>query len=210
MKIFPVYYFPPVSWFSAALHAGDIVLERHEFYRKQHYFNRTRILAANKVLKLTIPIVKAREHTPLHQREISFAENWARDHWISITSAYRSSPYFEFYEDRIERFFTDVNPNLFDHNLATIQFFIDALQLDIRLSFSDQFHGEGHYAQDFRPDFPARNAEPPTWFKPVPYQQVFGDSFAADLSMLDLLCNLGPRSVHVLRESYQPAESVGE
>jgi len=201
MKIFPVYYFPPIAWFAAALDAGEIVLERHEFYRKQNYFNRMQILGANKVLKLTIPILKAREHTPLLHREISFTENWARDHWISITSAYRSSPYFEFYESQLEPFFTQVNPNLFDHNRAIIDFFISALQIELPYTVTENFQPTDHYEADFRQALAARGESKTDWFQAVPYPQVFGEAFAPNLSILDLLCNMGPRSSQVLRES---------
>jgi hypothetical protein len=204
MKIFPLYYFPPVSWFAAASHAGEIVLEQHEFYKKQHYFNRTNILTPNGPLKLSLPIHKAEEHTPLRLRTISEEGNWQKVHWKSLESAYRSSPFFEFYEDRFTPFFEGGTRSLQERNLAALDALIDALHLDIRWSLSSSYQDSSHYEADFRDDFEARRRTSPPWFHPAPYQQVFGAEFVPDLGILDLLFNCGPDSVRILRESYRP------
>lgn len=207
MKIFPVYYFPPVSWFAAALHEGEIVLEQHEFYKKQHYFNRTNILTPNGLLKLSIPIRKAKEHTPVMHRNISFDWTWRRDHWRSLESAYRSSPFFEYYEDRLVPFFKKETESLLELNLGILEVLRDALKIDLKWTFSDGFHGSDHYERDLRPDFDPKRAAAPSWFKAAPYQQVFGEEFVPDLSIVDLLFNCGPESVRILRESYQEPSS---
>ena len=208
MKIFPVYYFPPVSWFAAAEQEGDIILEVWEHYRKQQLYNRARINTANKVLKITIPIRKAKEHTPVCKREISYDWNWPREHWVSITSAYRSSPYFEFYEDQLEPLFTERRSSLLDLNLAIIDTLRDALGLTFTYKLSERYHGESHYERDYRRSFHHNGEVLPEWFEAVPYQQVFGEDFVPDLSILDLLCCMGPAGVQVLKEGWK-AESEG-
>jgi hypothetical protein len=207
MKIFPVYYFPPVSWFAAALRSEEIVLEQYEFYKKQHFFNRMNILSPNGLLKLSIPIRKAKENTPLLYRKISYDWSWRKDHWRSLESAYRSSPFFEYYEDRLAPFFKEETGSLLELNLGILEVLRDALKIDLKWSLSDGFHGSDRYEADFRADFNARRQISPAWFRPVPYQQVFGEAFVPDLSILDLLFNCGPESVRILRESYQEPSS---
>lgn len=203
MKILPVYYFPPVAWFAAALHEKSFLLEQWEFYRKQQLFNRTRILGANGVLKLSIPIRKSKEYTPLCKREISHDWKWTREQWMSVTSAYRSSPYFEFYEDQLEPLFTEKPVSLLDHNLRIIQTISDALQLDLKWHLSDSYREADAYEKDYRSDFNAQQGSSPGWFQPEPYPHVFSDKFIPDLSILDLLCNQGPGSIEILRKSYK-------
>lgn len=208
MKVFPVYYFPPVSWFAAAVREQDIVLDVWEHFRKQHLYNRMRIMTSNKILKITIPVRKAKEHTPVCRREISYDWNWQREHWVSLTSAYRSSPYFEFYEDFLEGLFTERRESLLDLNLAAIDVVREALGLDFRYRLSDSYRDGSAYEKDYRGAFDPKGVHLPPGYQPQPYQQVFGDEFAQDLSIIDMMCCLGPRSGQVLKESWK-AESGG-
>lgn len=208
MKIFPVYYFPPISWFAAAVAEKEIVLEAHEHYRKQKLYNRARIMTANKVLKISMPIRKAKEHTPVSKRVISYDWNWPREHWVSLTSAYRSSPYFEYYEDLLEPFFKQPGDSLLEHNVAIIEAIRKALDLDFEYRLSERFLGSEQYERDYRQAFDPKGLEFPDWYAPVPYQQVFGESFVPDLSILDLMCCMGPASGQVLKEVWK-AESEG-
>lgn len=201
MKIFPVYYFPPVSWFAAALQAGDIVLERWQYYRKQQFFNRMEIKSPDKILRLSIPIQKAEEHTPVGLRTIAHDWNWRHDHWKSIESALRSSPYFEYYADRIEAFYKEPVDSLFDFNLAIITMVRDKLKLPIQWTISERYLEPAAYEEDYREAFNPKGGQMPPWFQPRSYLQVFGEVFSPDLSILDLMCNKGPESERILRES---------
>ncbi|MFM2375708.1 MAG: hypothetical protein RLZZ165_805 [Bacteroidota bacterium] len=201
MKIFPVFYFPPVSWFAAALQAERIVLEKWEHYRKQHFFNRMEIKTPDKVLKLSIPVRKAPDRTPLGQRCISHDAPWRHDHWKSIESALRSSPYFEYFESRIESFYAMPWDSLFEYNLGILTMVRDALKLPITWSVSERYLDSSCYEADFRKGFGQVDGQMPPWFQAKPYRQVFGDAFSPDLSILDLMCNKGPETERILRES---------
>jgi len=209
MKIFPVYYFPPVSWFAAALDAQTIVLEKWQYYRKQHYFNRMEIKTPDRVLRLSMPIQKAGEHTPVCQRQVANADQWRLDHWKSIESALRSSSYFEFFESRIAAFYDEPVGCLFDHNLAIITMVRDALRLDIQRTVSEKYLDSEHYEADYREAFDPKDGHMPPWFQPKPYLQVFGEVFAPDLSIIDLMCNKGPETERILRESIRRNEEYG-
>lgn len=208
MKIFPVYYFPSVSWFAAALQAETIVLEKWQYYRKQHFFNRMEIKTPDKVLRLSIPVKKAGEHTPLALRQISQDGTWRPDHWKSIESALRSSPYFEFFEDRIAQFYEEKWDLLFDYNLAILTMVRDSLHLPITWTISEKYLPSEHYEADYREAFDPKDGFMPEWFQPKSYLQVFGDVFSPDLSILDLMCNKGPETERILRDSFRGSEKL--
>lgn len=202
MKVFPVYYLPPISWFAALRQSSGIVLEAHEHYRKQQYFNRARIKGPNGVQSLSIPIVKAPEKTPIHTRRIAYQEDWQKNHWKSLEAGYRSSPYFEFYEDRFAPFYQQKWESLLEFNLEFLKVLFPLLDLEVNWTVSEQFFDADHYEEDFRPQFNARKVIAPSAFQAAPYQQVF-PGFEPDLSIIDLLCNEGPATHQLLRDSWK-------
>ena len=107
MKILlPLFYLPPISWFSEFLkEENEIILEQFENFPKQTYRNRCNIYGANGRLSLIIPINHNGKRV-LKELEISDRENWKKLHWKSIKTAYQSSPYFEFYENKMEDIFS--------------------------------------------------------------------------------------------------------
>ena len=202
MKILPVYYFPPVAWFAAAAQEQHVVLEQWIHYRKQNFYNRTCVKTPDKTLNLTIPIQKAADNTPLHQREISYDWHWQHDHWKSLESAYRRSPYFEYYENEIQSFFTIKESKLLDFNLKALQSICRILGMELEWKLSDAYEASAHYSQDLRHAFPTKTEELPQQFIPQPYLQVFGSTFTPNLSILDLLFNKGPESLGLLKASW--------
>ena len=97
-------YFPSIQYVKALLKAKDATFTLESNYQKQTYRNRCSIYGANGKLNLTIPI----QHTKRDGRQkdkvvkIMWEENWQKLHWRSLSSAYRSSPFFEFYEDELK------------------------------------------------------------------------------------------------------------
>ena len=94
-------YLPPVSYFHAIAQTTDaITIDKFEHFPKQTFRNRTQIGTANGILNLFIPIQHGRKtHVPMKDVRISYDHDWQRLHWLSMQTAYRSSAYFEYYED---------------------------------------------------------------------------------------------------------------
>lgn len=195
---FPLYYFPPVPWFVAALQQEAVWLDLDQPYRKQQYSSRTIIKVANRVLPLTIPVGRRSAQAPLSAKEISFAEDWAGQHWRSLTMAYRNSPYFLYYEDKLAPLFTNPESTLVPHNVRCLQAVCALLQVEIPWATN----APGPDAADYRAAFDPRLRSLPPWFRPAPYPQVF-PPFVAGLSILDLLFNLGPESAAYLQAAWQ-------
>lgn len=125
--------------------------------------------------------------------EISFAEKWQQLHWKSIKTAYQSSPYFEFYEDRLKEIFNTDEKSLAKFNLRALEIILNILKTEKAYSLNNEYIGnpeEVNYREKF-------SAKQPTEFDMDDYYQTFSDKlgFLADLSIVDLLCNKGPESL---------------
>ena len=95
---------PNLSYFCNALSAKELMIEQHDSFARQTYRNRYEILSANGVLSLTVPVTKPHKTTRVSEVRISYNENWQIKHWRALTSAYRKSPFFEFFEEDIKIF----------------------------------------------------------------------------------------------------------
>ncbi|AZI20700.1 WbqC family protein [Chryseobacterium taklimakanense] len=194
MKILlPIFYLPPVSWFSVFLHQdSEVVFEQYENFPKQTYRNRANIYGANGKLSLIIPIHHNGKRV-MKDIEISYSENWQHLHWKSIKNAYQSSPYFEFYEDHLKQIFDSEEKSLIKFNLRALEIILKLLKTEKAYSLNDEYArnpAEINYREKF-------SAKQPSEFEMEEYYQTFSDKlgFLADLSILDLLCNKGPESL---------------
>ncbi len=191
-KLLPIFYLPPISWFHELLSDSEIVLEQYEHFPKQTYRNRANIFGANGTLSLIIPIKHNGKRT-MKDLEISYAEDWKSLHWKSIKTAYQSSPYFEFYEDRLTKIFEGKESHLVEFNLKVINIILDILKTQKAYSLNTQYEKTPEM-EDFRDKFSAKNESE---YDMEFYYQTFSDKlgFLKDLSVLDLICNKGPESL---------------
>ncbi len=191
--ILPIFYLPPVSWFSKFLDENsEIVFEQFENFPKQTYRNRANIYGANGKLSLIIPI-KHEGKRLYRDIEISHAENWRKNHWKSIKTAYQSSPYFEFYEDKFSKIYDMEEKFLIDFNLKTLEIVQNILKTTKAHSLNKEYL-KNPDIQDFREKFSAKKDSN---IEMTEYYQTFSEKFGflKDLSVLDLICNEGPNSM---------------
>ncbi|WP_256010547.1 WbqC family protein [Desertivirga xinjiangensis] len=197
--IFPLFYLPPVSFFPELLQYKDhIVIERFEHFPKQTYRNRASIHSPQGKLDLIIPVVKgSKVHTKVKDVRISYDFQWQRLHWLSLQSSYRSSAYFEFYEDEFAPFFEKKWDFLFDFNSDLLQVLLKLLKININLSYSEEYEKEYADLADFRHEM---NPKAGITYSNKTYYQVFDDrnGFLPNLSIVDLLFNQGPQSIQFI------------
>lgn len=197
MQFIPA-YFPSIQYIKALIKAKETTFTLESNYQKQTYRNRCSIYGANGKLNLTIPI----QHTKRdgHQKDssvkIMWEENWQMLHWKSLTSAYRSSPFFEFYEDELKEVFFQQPEKLMDFNIGLLKCILSFLEIDFSFSFKE----------DYSPLSPLEESlinakKEPTISYPI-YQQVFATKhgFISHLSIVDLLFNQGPQSLDYLEQ----------
>ena len=191
--LLPISYLGPVGYYSAILQSEEIFIETKEHFIKQSLRNRCTIMGANGSQTLTIPKErKSSDKTLISDISISNQDNWQKSHWQSIVSAYNSSPFFEYYKDEILPFYNTKHSTLFDFNLKLSKTILELMQVEKKLNFTSKFQKECN-GLDFRSSkFILKNQEE--------YQQVFCEkySFIPNLSILDVLFNLGPETTSYL------------
>lgn len=201
-------YFAPVRYFSKLAVLSEGYIEQHEHFIKQTYRNRAVILGANGPISLIVPVEKGREQKiKIKDLRISYDEEWQRNHWRTIFSAYNSSPFFEYYSDELKPFFRKKYEFLFDFNQHITESLLEILDLQTKVRLTESFEQIPEGCLNFREKINPkahRNVADPHFIAPM-YTQVFGEKFGfmPDLSILDLLFNEGPSAHSILTASWQ-------
>jgi len=181
------------------MQADKVMIEAYETYPKQTYRNRCRIMTANGVLPMSIPVSKTEgRKTKTKDIRIFYDEPWHRMHWRSIDAAYSNSPFYLYYKDELEGFYHKKFTFLLDMNMEIVRtiFRIMGIQTDIDLTGDYEHEKEG--ITDLRTHISPKKPVDQTHF--IKYHQVFEERFGfiADLSIIDLLFNEGPASLGIL------------
>lgn len=192
-------YFPNVVT-AAVMVQEQVVWEAFDNFQKQTYRNRCHIATDQGKLMLNIPVqhVGGTQGRQLYKDVcIDYSMAWPKQHWKTLQTAYRTSPFFEFYEDDIAPLFEKKEKFLLDLNFKTIQFLCEALQVEPSGQKSTSYQDSPVNLIDRRNLVNAKTDIP---VKQKPYFQVFGErhGFLENLSMLDLLFNKGPETLEYL------------
>ncbi len=192
-------YFPSVASFVAMVNASGVVFEAEDNYQKQTYRNRMYMYGANGRLSLTIPIkhTQKKGHQKYKDVRIEDAFPWQKQHWKSLETAYRTSPFFEFYEAELIPIFEEKHSFLMDLNLKTIEIVSECLQLDLSFEKTTRFEKTPEGINDLRHLVTAKK-QPDYNFDA--YTQVFEQKhgYLENLSILDLLFNEGTNALTYL------------
>lgn len=192
-------YFPPISNFSAIAKADSVVFEIEDNYQKQTNRNRTFIYSPNGIQMLNIPIKHSKEkHQKTKEVKLETAFDWQKQHFKSLEAAYRTSPFFEYFEDALLPIFTKKHTFLMDLNFETIEIVSKCLNMKLEYEKTTEYFHEVSDCLDFR--YLANGKKDLSSFKP--YTQVFGEKhgFINNLSVLDLLFNEGRFALDYLKE----------
>lgn len=195
-------YFPPIQYLSKIYTHQTIFIEGYEHFGKQSYRNRCEIMTANGIMRLTVPIKKNGLAKFLTKdAEIDYSTNWQKLHFRSIESAYKNSPYYDYYAEDFVSYFEAKEKYLFDLNNKILDTLLKVLDLNRKIQYTEDYFRPSSGYDDFRevihPKALHRTQEDED-FKAKLYPQTFRErfDFAPNLSILDLLFNTGPEAVH--------------
>lgn len=194
-------YLGPIQYFTKFL-MGEVVIEKHESYSKQSYRNRCRIVAANGIENLTIPVIKPNgNNTLVKDVLIDNSRKWQQQHWRTFVAAYNKTPFFEYYADDFALLYEKEVGFLVDFNDALLKLVLSSINIEASYSYSKTYNKE--IQNDFRELIHPKVMNSDTAFKNVEYFQVFKSrhGFVPNLSIVDLLFNCGPESILVLNAS---------
>ena len=191
-------YFPTITDFVAMVKAQGVMFEVDDNFLKQTYRNRTYIYGANGKLALNIPVIHSQKNRQKYRDvKIFNEEKWQSLHWKSLLSAYRTSPFFEYYEDDLQPLFNTKEDYILDYNFKCLDVIYSCLQLECNTSKSITYQKTVVDKTDLRHLVNAKK-EPFQHFDT--YTQVFSNKygFISNLSILDLLFNEGPNALNYL------------
>lgn len=191
-------YFPSISHFVAMAQAGSLTLEMDDNFQKQTNRNRMHIYSPNGIQLLNLPIKHSKEtHQKTKEIRLETAFDWQKQHFKSLEAAYRTSPFFEYFEDAITPIFTKKHTFLMDLNLETMSIITKCIGMPFQYKETAEYF---HEVPDFKDLRGLANGKKDTSVF-EPYTQVFGDKhgFLNNLSILDLLFNEGRYALDYLK-----------
>lgn len=218
MLLLSTAYFPPIEYLAAIanecrfnpgmteVEPAVVYIEACEHYVKQSWRNRCRFYAADGAQTLNFPVRHEDFGKPISQMRIDWKTDWLTRHERAIISAYRTSPYFEYYQDELFAILDSRPELMLDFNTQILKFFLRKTGIPADIRFTSEWEAvtiEGHKVTDLREAIHPKR--PNSILKDLglerPYWQVFSPKhgFIPGLSIMDLLFNEGPDSICYLK-----------
>ena len=183
--IFQTQYLPSLSWIVTAMSNHDLVISNSEVFKKSEYRNRCDVASSTGISQLIIPLKKwKKEKTTIDSILISYDTDWQKNHWQSIQSYYGQASYFIYYKDDLQKIFESKFETLIDFNDALLNLIFKYLKHPFSITYTNR---PSDQSMNEKINFPV-------------YYQTFSlkNGFIPNLSIIDLIFNLGPNSKSII------------
>lgn len=203
MKLIDLQYLPQANYFVLLLTEPELEIDGYEHFVKQTYRNRCRILTANGIDELSIPVLGGSKKILARDIKIDYSQKWLNRNWRAMQSAYGKAPFFEYYAEDLLAVYQKKHVYLFDLTHELLTQCLDFLQLDISLKFTTAYHDLNKTPQnDYRSRIrPKSNPDILNTYNQITYQQVFGKNFVNNLSVIDLIFCEGPQAGGIIKSA---------
>ncbi|WP_262485478.1 WbqC family protein [Dyadobacter crusticola] len=196
-------YLPCLEYFTCILQHEQVLIDIEERYVKQTFRNRCSVLTTNKIDVLTVPVKGYEAASPTKDILIDYNQEWIRRHLGCLKAAYGKSPFYEFYASELihiygkkPKFLVDLN-----YELLTICLRLVGIKKEIRYILSGEQDSENGIFNAISLINSKKNQNSFIYYTPEPYYQTFGNGFVGNLSIIDLIFNMGPEAKSVLLRS---------
>jgi hypothetical protein len=198
-----LHYLPSLEYFHTILQYHTIFVERHEYFVKQSYRSRCYINTSQGIETLIIPLTAKHGKTIITDIRVDYSQKWLMNHWRTIQSAYGKAPFFEHYADNLRESLFRRYIFLYDLNYELLTMCLKWLKLTIQIRETLSYQKEAYMDLiDKRNVISAKKQSSlDKTFEVKPYTQVFGNTFAGNLSIIDLVFCTGPQSLTIVNEN---------
>jgi len=218
----------PYGGFFHKLSLSDLYVVMDDAQYDKRFTNRNRIITPNGSIWISVPINKKQKFAPNSKVEINNEIPWRDLHWKQIQLAYNNSQFFRLYKEYFEQLYKKEWTMLFDLDLESLKQVISWLRLRTKIVLESELGisskstnrlvdvckavgaetyvaGSGSKSYMDESLFARNNIhiEYQNWV-PVRHSQNLANVFIPNLSILDMLANLGPYTLQVIRGDSPP------
>jgi hypothetical protein len=203
IALIETHYLPSIAYFCALQNVSEVILEKHERYVKQTYRNRTYIISSQGKEKLIIPLTFKHGKVFITDVRIDYGQKWLNQHWRAVQSAYGKAAFFEHYSEDLEKVLFQKTVFLYDLNIQLLSMCLKWLKRDLEIRESVTYEkAPSAPILDLRSSISFKNEENlSNFYRPFSYHQVFGNTFVANASIVDLIFSEGPGAALIVEAS---------
>ena len=193
------HYLGSLEYYAVLSACDEVCFEINDSFPKQTFRNRAYFLTSNKIQPLIIPL-NFSNGDPTKEVEVDYSQRWIKDHWGAFYSGYGKAPFFEYFYESFKTVWEKRVKYLVDLDLAFFEVCGKILQIQPKISFTTKFQSD--VSNDIRNIInPKKPFSDRKIYQPVPYSQLFGDTFVPNLSIVDLIMCEGPNAAQILNNS---------